>query len=78
MPAPRHQGRYEETVFPRRDNVISSLDELTGKGPLRRALTRKNSKEMNDMFGAGLDHGTSEETIRRRAEMVLAVDEGHR
>jgi N-acetylglucosamine-6-sulfatase len=76
IPAERHAGRYDETVFPRRDNVISSLDELSGQPALRRALTRKNSAEMNEMFGPILDHGTSEETIRRRAEMVLAVDDG--
>lgn len=76
IPAERHAGRYEETVFPRRENVISSLEELSGQPALQRALTRKNSPEMNEMFGPILDHGTSEETIRRRAEMVLAVDDG--
>ncbi len=76
IPAERHAGRYEETVFPRRENVISSLDELDGQPALRRALTRKNSDEMNEMFGPILDHGTGEETIRRRTEMVLAVDDG--
>jgi len=76
VPAPRHRGRYEEEVFPRRANVISSLDELTDKPTLRRALTNKYSDEMVEMFGeVELDRGTSEETIRRRAEMLLAVDE---
>lgn len=77
VPAPRHLGRYDEKVFPRRANVISSLDELTGKPALRRALMTKSSDEMVQMFGESeLDPGTSEETIRRRAEMLLAVDEG--
>jgi len=77
VPAPRHLRRYEEKVFPRRANVISSLDELTGKPALRRALLNKSSPEMVEMFGESqLDPGTSEETIRRRAEMLLAVDEG--
>jgi N-acetylglucosamine-6-sulfatase len=77
VPAPRHQGRYEENILPRRANVISSLDELTDKPALRRALLNKSSPEMVEMFGEGeLDPGTSEETIRRRAEMLLAVDEG--
>jgi N-acetylglucosamine-6-sulfatase len=35
----------------------------------------KTSDEIVEMFGAILDLGTSEETIRRRAEMLLAVDE---
>jgi N-acetylglucosamine-6-sulfatase len=76
VPAPRHRGRYEEAVFPRRPNVVSSPDGLTDKPALRRALTRKHSAEMEEMFGPALDHGTSEETIRRRAEMMLAVDDG--
>ena len=75
VPAPRHLGRYEEAVFPRRPNIISSLDDLKDKPALRRALARKNSDEMAELFGAILDRGTSEETIRRRAEMLLAVDE---
>jgi arylsulfatase A-like enzyme len=75
VPAPRHLGRYEEMVFPRRPNVASSPEELTDKPALRRALERKYSDEMIEMFGSILDLGTSEETIRRRAEMLLAVDE---
>ena len=77
VPAPRHRGRYEDSVFTRRPNVVSSPEELTDKPALRRALLNKNSAEMIDMFGLEeLDPGTSEETIRRRAEMLLAVDEG--
>ncbi len=77
VPAPRHRGRYEENVLPRRANVISSLDELTDKPALRRALLNKSSAEMVEMFGEEeLDPGSSEETIRRRAEMLLAVDDG--
>ena len=76
-PAPRHLGRYDESVFPRRANVVSSLDELAGKPALRRALERKYSDEMVELFGEQeLDRGTREETIRRRAEMLLAVDDG--
>ena len=75
VPAPRHLGRYEEMFFPRRPNVVSSLDELTNKPALKRALERKYSDEMVATFGAILDPGTSEETIRRRSEMLLAVDE---
>jgi len=77
VPAPRHLGRYESEVFPRRPNVISSLDELRDRPALLRALTNKHSDEIVDEFGEDeLDFGSSEETIRRRAEMMLAVDEG--
>ncbi|UCG84802.1 MAG: sulfatase [Gemmatimonadota bacterium] len=76
VPAPRHRGRYDDSVFTRRPNVVSSPEELTDKPALRRALLNKNSAEMVEMFGLEeLDPGTSEETIRRRAEMLLAVDE---
>lgn len=77
VPAPRHLGRYEEAVFPRRSNTVSSLDELSDRPALRRALLNKHSDEIVGMFGEDeLDIGTAEETIRRRAEMMLAVDEG--
>lgn len=75
-PAPRHRGRYEHEVFPRHATLGSIPGDLEGKPALRRALERKNSPEMREMFGAILDPGTSEETIRRRSEMLLAVDEG--
>lgn len=77
VPAPRHLGLYEEKMFPRRENIVSSTDELSGKPALQRALEAKYSDEMIEMFGESeLDPGSSEETIRRRAEMLLAVDEG--
>ena len=77
VPAPRHLGRYESEVFPRRPNVIASLNELRDRPALLRALTNKHSDEIVDEFGEDeLDFGSSEETIRRRAEMMLAVDEG--
>jgi len=77
VPAARHQGRYEEMVFPRRPNNISSLSELEGKPALQHALGIKYSEEIMEEFGeAELDPGSSDETIRRRAEMLLAVDDG--
>jgi arylsulfatase A-like enzyme len=77
MPAPRHRGRYQDEVFTRRPNFLQSYEQLTDKPALRRALSNKLSEEMVAMFGMDeLDPGTSEETIRRRAEMMLAVDEG--
>ncbi len=76
-PAPRHLGRYEEEVFPRRTNALTSLDQLTGKPALHRALTLKHSDEMVADWGEDeLDMFSSDETIRRRAEMMLAVDDG--
>ncbi|MGD2122409.1 MAG: sulfatase [Gemmatimonadota bacterium] len=77
VPAPRHRGRYEEMTFPRRANNITSMSELDGKPALQHALTKKYSPEIVAEFGEEeLDPGSSDETIRRRAEMLLAVDEG--
>jgi N-acetylglucosamine-6-sulfatase len=77
MPAPRHRGRYEDEVFPPRANVVSGPEELAGKPALQRALNAKYSPEIMAEFGeGGLDPGSSHETIVRRAEMLLAVDDG--
>ncbi len=74
-PAPRHRGLYEDRVYPRQANVVSSPDKLEGKPALQRALRDRDSPESVAQFSFFLDPGTSEETIRRRAEMVLAVDD---
>jgi len=66
IPAPRHLGRYDSEAFPARPNVISSLDELTDKPALRRALLAKSPDQPEE---------STETAIRRRAEMLLAVDE---
>ena len=76
IPAPRHRGVYEEQVYPRQPNAVGSPDELKGRPALERSLRYRDSPEMVDAYSFMLDLGTSEETIRRRAEMVLAVDEG--
>lgn len=75
VPAPRHRGRYENDDFTRRPNVVASLDELDEMPAVRRALAYRASPDVTEQFGGILDPGTSEETIRRRAEMLLAVDE---
>lgn len=77
MPAPRHRGLYEESEWVWRPNVVSSPDDLVGKPALQRALSVKYSDEIIEEFGEQeLDPGSSLETIRRRAEMMLAVDDG--
>ncbi len=76
MPAPRHRGRYEDAVFPPRPNLVSGPEKLVGKPALQRALRKKTSPEMLDEFGEEwLDLGSSYETLVRRSEMVLPVDE---
>jgi N-acetylglucosamine-6-sulfatase len=76
IPAPRHLGLYEEEVFPRRPNVPGSLAEI-GSRAAREALESRASPEVMGVFGEDfLDPLTRESTIRRRAEMLLAIDEG--
>jgi arylsulfatase A-like enzyme len=75
IPAPRHFGRYEDKMFPRRGNVPR---DRTGPSSVavRAALEYRASDTVMKEFGAQfVDPMTSEETIRRRAEMLLAIDE---
>jgi arylsulfatase A-like enzyme len=76
IPGPRHRGRYEHETLARRPNAGASAEDLAGKPALRRALAARDAPATARAFGGTLDPGTSEETIRRRAEMLLAVDEG--
>ncbi len=75
-PAPRHLGRYEDRSFPQRENVRRWPAELPGKPTLRRALERKHTPEIREMFRAGSAFVDTQETMKRRAEMILAIDEG--
>ena len=74
--APRHVGRYSDKVFPRRDNVNLSAEQLTAKPVLAEILKEKAKYKNDKEWGALIDWGTAEQTIRDRSEMLLAVDEG--
>jgi N-acetylglucosamine-6-sulfatase len=76
LPADRHRGKYDGAVFPRRGNVPRAAADLQSEAS-RNALDLRASDEITRVFGQDfLDPLTSEETIRRRAEMLLSVDEG--
>ena len=76
VPAPRHEGRYDNEAFPRRPNVVDSPDELVGKPAVRRALQLKYSVAFTEAFASRMfDFSGGEDIIRRRAEMLLAVDD---
>ena len=77
VPATRHEGRYRDRVFKRRELQSDVAADLAGKPAIRNALAKLPT-------AAGPTPGehehaafpwTGEETIRRRAEMILAVDE---
>lgn len=76
IPAPRDEGRYAGRIFPRREAQADVAADLEGKPVLRRALARLPATPDT----GALEHQhpatpwTGEETIRRRAEMILGVD----
>jgi len=72
IPADRHAGRYRNEVFPRRPNVPSSLDDI-GSSAIRSAIEQRTSDGADPI---STTPETDETTIRGRAEMLLAVDEG--
>ena len=75
-PSQRHAGRYDDETFARAPNVPADRAEI-GSAAVRHALDVRASDEMRAVFGDDfLDPLTGEETIRRRAEMLLAVDDG--
>jgi N-acetylglucosamine-6-sulfatase len=77
VPAPRHAGRYEDRVIERAPSY--GLSEATRRNQpiLASALDLKRTVvEQDPSWDSIVDWGISEETVRRRAEMMLAVDEG--
>jgi len=77
IPAPRHEGRYKDKIFTRRQAQADVAADLSGKPAVRHALA--NLPAASGAGSAEHQHPvtpwTGEETIRRRAEMILGVDE---
>jgi N-acetylglucosamine-6-sulfatase len=75
VPAPRHAGRYDNRTLARRPSVVKSLGDVVDKPVITRALafnaTGDLAAQSHNLAAPGMD----ETTIRRRAEMLLAVDE---
>ena len=76
VPAPRHRGRYEKAVFPRRPNVVEDLAGLADRPAVQRAVEARHSPEIQALFKGVPAFEVTEESIRGRAEMLLAVDDG--
>jgi arylsulfatase A-like enzyme len=76
IPAAQDEGRYAGRVYPRRQQQSEIAADLDGKPVIRRALDRLPS--VADTGSGEHQHPTTpwtgEETIRRRAEMILGVD----
>ncbi len=75
IPAERHHDRYKQSSFPRRGNALA-FDNEANKPLLHRALQLKDSDEMVSKYGQLLDRGSGDTSIQKRAEMLLAIDEG--
>ncbi len=76
IPAERHKGRYDGKVLKRRPNYGFSDEEALSKPVIKQALDIRHELEKDEDWAREIDPGISENTIRRRAEMMLAVDEG--
>jgi N-acetylglucosamine-6-sulfatase len=76
IPAERHKGRYDGKVIQRRPNYGFSTHERSTKPVIKEALDIRRVLENDEAWAKEINPGVSEDTIRRRAEMMLAVDEG--
>jgi len=65
VPADRHKGMYADEVFARRPSAFVTPSD-------KPALLRR----IGDLRALGSETGTTDKTIRERAEMLMAVDEG--
>ncbi|HET9276318.1 MAG TPA: sulfatase/phosphatase domain-containing protein, partial [Gemmatimonadales bacterium] len=73
VPAPRHLDRYRDKAYPARGDPAGLRADLDGKPAVRQALGRLPGGGHEGHAGP---EWQGEPTIRRRAEMLLAVDEG--
>jgi N-acetylglucosamine-6-sulfatase len=76
MPAARHKGRYDGKTMKRRPNYGFSAQDRRGKPVIAKALEFRHVLEKDEDWAREIDPGIDENTIRRRAEMMLAVDDG--
>ena len=76
IPAPRHRGRYDGSAYPRRANQARTLGDLTDRPAVRRALARLAGPGPFADSASIPTPKTDDAMIRKRAEMLLAVDEG--
>ncbi len=77
IPAKRHSGKYADQTITRSPSVPDSVKADEDKPVIKRAFDIRNRILAEDPRWLNtLDPGIAERTIRKRAEMMLAVDEG--
>lgn len=75
IPAPQYDGKYDGAIFKRKKNYIDNYNQIDTQIITGHFLADKNSAKTRKQFGNMLDDFTTEETIRKRSEMILSVDE---
>ena len=73
--APRHAGRYANAAVRRSASATGPLPGRPKSRMIEHFLTLQADPAVQREYGAALDPGTSDASIRARAEMMLAVDE---
>jgi arylsulfatase A-like enzyme len=76
IPAERHSGTYADKVFERRPSYSPDASADPDKPVIRNAFRIRTELLAKDpRWKSAMDLGVSEDSIRNRAEMMLAVDE---
>lgn len=75
IPEPKYAGQFSKEVFKRAPSAQGPIDKRPQSAMIRRMLEMKSTPQNEAEFPNALDPGTSEDSIRARAEMMLSVDD---
>ena len=72
IPAKRHEGRYQTAEVP----TLGQYPVTNDFSPLNESLSiRKTLEQSDERWDTWINSGFSKDTVRKRAEMMLAVDD---
>ena len=76
IPAIRHSGAYKNEVFERSPSYSENAEADRDKPVIKAAFELRNELlEKDPAWEKSMDLGVSEESIRKRSEMMLSIDE---
>lgn len=76
IPADRHKGTYSQEIYQRSVSYSPTGDVEDGKPVIENSfIIRSETMKSDPLWIPAIDIGVSDESIRNRAEMMLAVDE---
>lgn len=75
IPAPRHAARYDGLAIERAPSFGFSPEDARQKPVLAQALRIRESASIQETFAPVLGRGTTDDIVRQRAQMMLAIDE---